>query len=158
MILPQFLLPPEQDRRAYAHLLGLVRAPGSKAFARSYAEGLVEWQSEREPRMRRTKWCLAHLHTVDELEEMVMTRLADYGLDDLPAQPTEANGAYEKDADACDVLLYSELNLSYGERMGVERYSDREAAKDAAADHERSTVYSDGDGGYYVVYDADPRD
>lgn len=158
MILPHFLMPPDQVRRAYAHLFDLVHEPGSRAYARGYAKGLTEWQAEREPRMRRLKWCLAHIHTQEELEEMVLARLGEYGLDDIPPHPMEASGAYEKDADLCDVIIFSDLNLSYGERMGIEHFDSAAEAKEFADGHERSVGYSDGEGGWIVVYDVDPSD
>jgi hypothetical protein len=161
MKLPLFLLPFDHGRKAYAYLYDLVFEPGSKAYSQTYAKGLTEWKTERDPRMRRIKWCLNILHSQEELEEMVLDRLKSYDLGDIPAQPMEASGGSvaEHDADLCDVVIFSDLNISYGERIGVGRFDDLDEAENLANGQERSTSpYSDGHGGYYVVYDPDLSD
>jgi hypothetical protein len=161
MSLPLFLLPADQERKAYAYLYDLVFEPGSKTYAQTYAKELTEWKTEREPRMRRIKWCLNILHSQEELEEMVLDRLNAYDLSDIPSHPTEASGGSvsEHDADLCDVLLFSELNISPGERFGIGHFDDREDAVAFANGQARSTApYSDGRGGWYVGFDPDLSD
>lgn len=161
MKLPPFLFPVDQDRTLKGHLTSLVMGKGTEGFAMSFTASIFEWKEEDDRRMRRLKWCLSHLHTREEIFDMVVEKLRQYDLHDVPTQPMRFyfGRSFEQEADSCDMIIYGRLNLSYGERFCTDHYDSVEDAVRAGQGlgHELWEVYGSGDGGADLVYDADGR-
>lgn len=153
----------EFDRAARDRLYDLVSELGIDAFVDQYVDSIYEWKSEKDRRMRRFKWALSVIHTRDELLEICRERLGFFRLNADQFEPLVAAGESIDihDADVCDTILFGELNLAWGEEMGVADFDSRAEAEafgeSLSARGLRWTSYGE-DGTYYVVWDNDPSD
>jgi hypothetical protein len=154
------------DRLVRDRLYDLVGDGGLDAFAASYADEVLRWKSEKNQRMRRFKWCLATLHTREELEGMVRQRLSAFELGVDAGEATAFSGAAgsveHTTAGLCDMILFGELNLSWGEDMDVGHFGTLAEATAYANELNEQGIDNTGpygsNGDYYVVSDPHPED
>jgi len=149
------------DRIVRDWLYDQVSANGTEIFIERQVRLIRAWKREKREYLKRFKWCLSTLHTDQELAELTLLLLDFFDITKFDSHIASIMGksVEEREASLCDMLLFGELNLSWGEAMGVGHF-DNAGERNAFADglgHDRHVSYG-GDGNYYVVYDADLSD